>query len=90
MQSDIEHALQEWSRSPLTIIYLGSVPPTFNLAQYNSLPLDSLKKKLTQFPGGTRLALSLSSSTASPDEQKAREEILDFAAEHGITVTCVP
>ena len=90
MQMDIEQALQGWSRRPLTITYHGIVPATFALAQYDPLSLDSLKKKLTQFPSGTKFVLSPSSPSPSPEELKVRDEIFQFAAKNGITLMCTP
>jgi hypothetical protein len=88
IQGDAEQALQAWSRRPFAITYIGTVPPSFTIAQYNQLPLDLLKKKLTQFPSGTKFVLSPSRQPPSPEEQKIREEIFRFAAKNGITVIC--
>jgi hypothetical protein len=88
IQTDVEQALQAWSRRPLTVAYMGGVPPTFTLVQYESLSLESLEKKLTQFPSGTRFAFPPSSPTPSPEEQKLREEVFDFAAKHRVIVMC--
>jgi hypothetical protein len=90
IQGDTEQALQAWSRRPFTITYVGTVPPRFTIAQYNQLSLDLLKKKLTQFPSGTKFVLSPSSPAPSPEEQKIREEIIQFAVENAITVMCAP
>jgi len=90
IQQDIEQALQAWSRRPFAIALIGTDPPSFTVAQYNQLSLDLLKKKLTQFPSGTKFVLSLSSPTPSPVEQKVREEILQFAEKNGITMMCAP
>jgi hypothetical protein len=90
IQGDIEQALQAWSRRPFTITYVATIPPTFDVAQYNQVSLDSLKKKLTQFPSGTKFVLSPSSPTPSPEELKIREEIFQFAAKNRITVMCAP
>jgi hypothetical protein len=90
IQGDIEQDLRDWSQSAFTITYIETVPPSFNIAQYNSLSLDSLEKKLTQYPAGTKFALSLSGSSPSPQEQKMRAEIFQFADRHGITVRCAP
>jgi hypothetical protein len=90
MQGDIEQALQAWSRRPFTISYIGSVPPRFTIAQYNAMSLDSLKKKLAQFPTGTKFVLSPSSPSASPEELKVRDDIFRFAEKNRITVICAP
>jgi hypothetical protein len=88
IQGDAEQALQAWSRRPFAITYIGTVPPSFTIAQYNQLSLDLLKRKLTQFPSGTKFALSPSRQPPSPEEQKIREEIFRFAGKNGITVMC--
>jgi hypothetical protein len=88
IQGDTEQALRAWSQRPFTITYYGNIPPTFALAQYNPLSLDLLKKKLTQFPAGTKFVLSPSNPSPSPDELKIRDEIFQFAAKNGITLMC--
>jgi hypothetical protein len=88
IQGDLEPALRAWLQRPFTITYIGTVPPSFNIAQYNSLSLDVLKKKLTQFPSGTKFVLTPSSPAPSQEEQKVREEIFQFAGKNGITVIC--
>jgi hypothetical protein len=90
IRGDIEQALQAWSRRPLEITYFGDVPPSFSLAQYTPLSLELLKKKLAQFPSGTKFVLSPSSSVPSPEERKIREEVLQVTAKNGITVMCAP
>ena len=88
IQGDIEQALQAWTRRPFTITYIGTAPPSFDVAQYNQLSLDSLKKKLAQFPSGTKFVLSPSNRSPSPEEQEAREEIFQFAEKNGLAVMC--
>jgi hypothetical protein len=88
IQGDAEQALQAWSLRPFAITYIGTVPPSFTIAQYNQLSLDLLEKKLTQFPSGTKFVLSPSRQPPSAEEQKMREEIFRFAGKNGITVMC--
>jgi len=89
IQQETEQALQAWLKRPFTITYVATSPPSFNVAQYNQLSLDSLKKKLAQFPKGTKFVLLLDPNP-SPAEQKVREEIFQFAEKNGITVMCAP
>jgi hypothetical protein len=88
IEQETEQALQAWLRRPFTIAYIATIPPSFTVAQYNQISLDSLKKKLAQFPSGMKFVLTLSSPTPSPAEQKVREEIFQFAQKNGITVMC--
>ncbi len=88
IEQETEQALQAWLRGPFTIAYIATIPPSFTVAQYNQISLDSLKKKVAQFPSGTKFVLTLSSPTPSPAEQKVREEIFQFAQKNGITVMC--
>ena len=88
IQGDIDQALQALSRRPFSISYIGSVPPRFNIAQYEQLSLESLMNKLTQFPRGTKFVFPPSNPTPSPEELKAREAIFQFSAKNGISMMC--
>ncbi len=90
IQQDTEQALQAWLQRPFTITYAASVPPSFSLAQYNLRSMDSLKTKLAQFPRGTKFLLALSGPTASPEEQRTLNEILDLATKKGLLVMVAP
>jgi len=90
IQRETEQALQAWLRRPFTITYFATTPPSFTVVQYNQLSLELLKKRLAQFPSGTKFVLTLSSPTPSPAEQKVREEIFQFAQKDGITVMVRP
>jgi len=90
IQQETEQALQAWLKRPLTITYVPSVPPSFTVAQYNLHSLDALKTKLAQFPRGTKFFLSPSGPTVSPEEEKAFQEISEFAARNGIKVMRAP
>ena len=90
IQQDTEQALQVWLRRPFAITYVQSVPPSFTVAQYNLRSLDALKTKLAQFPRETKFFLPPPGLTASPEEQKTLDEILEFATKNGITVMPAP
>jgi hypothetical protein len=90
IQQETEQALQAWLKRPFNITYDATSPPSFTLAQYNQLSLDSLKKKLAQFPKGTKFVLPPADPNPSPEEEKVREEIFRFAEKNGITVMCAP
>lgn len=86
IERDIGRALQASPRRPFTVTHIGSVPPRFNVAQYEKLSLESLMKKLTRFPSGTKFVFPPLSPKLSSQELKARKEIFSFAAQSGIKV----
>lgn len=87
---ETERDLRAWLKRPFTITYIASVPPRLTVAQYDLPSLNSLEKKLTQFPRRTKFLLFHPTPGASPLEQKTREKLLEFARKNGITMNSGP
>jgi hypothetical protein len=90
MKREMEQCLDAWSRSSRQILFVPVDPPTFNLAQYNSLSLDALKAKLTQFPEGTEFYWTPFEPSVSQAQQKALDDVSRHAAQHKLTIVRRP
>ena len=72
---------------PLTISFDGSSTVGFHarVAQYEFRSLDALKKKLTQFPSGTKFLLSIPPVESGANDQ-TRIELRTFLSSHGMSL----
>ncbi len=85
IRQEIEQALQLWLNKPPQIAYTATVPPSFQVAQYNLRSLEALKAKLAQFPRGTVFAWTAAEPTVSPEQEKTWREVSEFAQGHGLS-----
>jgi hypothetical protein len=88
IQQRLDGYLQIWEEQPLTI-FLNDGSSSFGfharVAQYEFQSINVLKKKLTQFPSGTKFLLSVS-PVESPTNEQALIEIRNFLSSHGMSV----
>jgi len=85
VRQQLEGYVKLWDDEPLTI----SIDPSSfgfhgRVVQYEFQSIDPLKKKLAQFPSGTRFALTISTTESSASETAA--ELRNFLVTHGMSV----
>ncbi len=88
IQQELNGYLKIWENEPLTLsLDDGSPAGGFHarLAQYEFHSMDALKKKLTQFPSGTKFLLSIS-PVESPANDQSLIELRTFLSSHGMSL----
>lgn len=80
----VDNYLKPWNDEPLSIFLDSSFSFHASVVQYQFDSLDDLKEKLTQFPSGTRFAITLPPAESSPNETAA--ELRNFLTAHGMSV----
>jgi hypothetical protein len=90
MKRQMEQYLDAWSRPSKQIVFSPSNPSNIDLAQYHWLSLDTLKAKLTQFPEGSVFYWTATEPSVSQAQQKAFDDVSQFAAQHKLTIVRRP
>jgi hypothetical protein len=88
IQQQLDGYLKIWENEPLTIsLDDGSSAVGFHarVAQYEFHSMDAFKKKLTQFPSGTKFLLSIS-PVGSPANDQTLIELRTFLSSHGMSL----
>jgi hypothetical protein len=67
MRQEIDGILAQWDNKPWHILFVPGSDARFDVLQYNLNWLDSLEKKLSQFPSGSSFVWSDASAGSSPD-----------------------
>jgi hypothetical protein len=85
IQERLDGYIKIWEGEPLTILVDSSVFGFHaRVAQYEFQSMDALKKKLTQFPSGTKFLLSISGVESATDQTLT--ELRTFLSSHGMSV----
>jgi hypothetical protein len=88
IQQELESYLKMWENQPLTISLDHDSPAVgfhARIAQYEFHSMDAFKKKLTQFPSGTKFLLS-TSPVESPANNQTLTELRTFLSSHGMSL----
>jgi hypothetical protein len=86
-RQQLDGYLKNWENESLTVFFNRSPPSYFHaqVAQYEFQSIDALKKKLTQFPSGTRFFFSVPQNELSANDQSLAE-LRAFLTGHGMSV----
>lgn len=84
LQQEFDRYLKAWEEQPLTISF-DATPISFHaqVAQYEFQSFAALKEKFSQFPSGTKFAISARQTESSTQDQ-ARAEIRAFLSNRGM------
>lgn len=88
IQQQLDGYLKIWENEPLTISLNDGSPAVgfyARVAQYELRSMAALKKKLTQFPSGTKFLLSIS-PVESPANDQTLIELRTFLSSHGMSL----
>ena len=88
IQQQVDVYVKMWDNEPLTISLDGSSPAVgfhAQVAQYELRSMDALKKKLSQFPSGTKFVLSIP-PVESPANDQTLIELRSFLSSIGMSV----
>ena len=86
MRQEIDGILAQWDNKPWHILFVPGSEARFDVLQYNLNSLDSLEKKLSQFPSGSSFVWSDASAGSSPDAAKNFVELSHFLKAHGMSL----
>jgi hypothetical protein len=76
---------QSWQTRPLVIQFIASGKGEFQIVQYRVNSLQGAKDRLLQFPAET--AFQFRGGPPWDGQEKAFQELSDFAAQHGMKIT---
>ncbi|MEY2493757.1 MAG: hypothetical protein QOJ45_249 [Verrucomicrobiota bacterium] len=87
IQQQLDRYLRSWDEQPLTISF-DLPPPRFHasVAQYYLDSMEDLKNKLSQFPSGTKFAISTTQDDPAAGDERV-SEIRTFLSSHAMSVT---
>lgn len=85
IKEQLDNYLRIWENDPLTISVDTSAGFYARLAQYEFQSMDAFKKKLTQFPSGTKFVLA-NSPSESPSQEQVLNELRTFLSSQGMSL----
>ena len=86
MRREIDGMLAQWDNKPWHMLFVPGSDARFDVLQYNLNSLDSLEKKLSQFPSGSSFVWSDAFAGSSPDAAKNFAELSHFLKAHGMSL----